>query len=123
MFVADNVYTTGLASDGAGEHQDPGDGEILATTDAQPAGHYHCLVTITAIELDDSKALFEIQHRNSDDEDTNVLESLIVAVQVDSSQPFECAFMLEENERISVVPYPVGFVGRVMVAINWQRVA
>ncbi len=123
MFAADNVYTTALASDGGGEHNDPTDGEILATTDAQPAGKYNCLITCTACELDDSKALFEIQHRNSDDEDTNVLESVIVAVPTDSSRQFEYAFDLEVNERITVVPYAAGFIGRVMVAINWQRVS
>lgn len=123
MFVADNVFTLGLASDGGGEHNDPTENEVLATTDAQPAGKYHALVTCTACELDDSKALFEIQHRNADDEDNNILESLIVAVPVDSSRQFEVAFDLETNERITVVPYAAGLIGRVMVAINWQRVS
>ncbi len=121
MFAADNVYTIGLASDSGGEHLNPTRGEILATTDAQPAGHYHCLFTITACELDDSKALFEIQHRNAADEDNNIIESAVVAVPFDNSSQYEFGFALEQNERISVVPY-AGFNGRTMVAINWQRV-
>lgn len=123
MFTAENVYTLGLASDAGGEHLDPPVGEILATTDAQPAGQYHCLITITALDLDDSKALFDLQHRNSADEEDTVIENAIVAVPADSTQQFEFAFALEDSERITVVPYAAGFNGRVMVAINWQRVA
>lgn len=123
MFAADNVYTTGLASDSGGEHLDPPEGEILATTDMLPAGKYHILVSITAVDLDDSRALFEIQRRNALDEENNLVESAIVSVPIDNTKQFEFAFALESCERITVVPYPIGFNGRVMVALNWQQVA
>ncbi len=121
--VGDGVYTLGLVSDFGGEHLDPPTGEILVTTDAQAAGTYHCMITITACELDDSKALFDIQHRNADDDENALIENVIVAVPVDQSWQFEYGFTLEEGERITVVPYVQGFNGRVMAAINWQRVA
>lgn len=124
MFTAgDNIFTVGLVSDSGGEHLDPPEGEILATTDALPAGTYHCLITITAVDLDDSKALFHVQHRNDADEEDNLIESAIVAVPVDTTQTFEFGFALEEDERITVIPYAQGFNGRVMAAINWQRVS
>ena len=123
MFSAANIFTLGLASDSGGEHVNPTKNEVLATTDSQPTGHYHALVTLTACELDDSKALFEIQHRNNADEENNILETLIVAVPVDSSRQFEVAFELNPDERITVIPYGNGFNGRCMAAINWQRVS
>ncbi len=124
MFTAaPEIFSIGFVSDSGGEHIDPPAGEILATTDAQAAGTYHCMITITAVELDDSKALFDIQHRNAADEEETLIENVPVSVPVDMTDQFEFAFTLEDQERITVVPYAQGFNGRVMVAINWQRVA
>jgi hypothetical protein len=121
MFAAGS-YTLGIANNNGGEQIDPRREDVLATTDAQPQGSYLCQVTITATSLDDSKALCEIQHRDATDDETNPLESLVVAVPVDDTRQFECAFTLEQDERVTVVPY-TDMIGTVMAAINWQRVA
>src|SRR6476660_7750387 len=119
---APGSYTIALANDNGGEHVDPVRADVLATTDAQPGGRYLCLVTITATSLDNSLALFEIQHRDNTDDEANPLESLVVAVPVDETRQFECGFSLEADERITVVPY-VDMIGTVMAALNWQQIA
>lgn len=120
MLSSPLITTIGLASDGGGEHVDPRREDVLATTDAQPDGRYLCRITIVAVSLDDSKALFEVQRRDATDDEANPLESAVVAVAVDSCQQFDFAFKLDVNERISVVPY-LDLIGTVMVAINWER--
>ncbi len=115
-------YTISVANNNGGESIDPRREDVLATTDAQPVGRYFCTVTLTATSLDDSKALFEIQHRDPTDDEVNPLESIVVAVPVDETRQFECAFALEADERITVVPY-TDMLGTVMAAINWQQLA
>lgn len=119
---APGIYTIATANNNGGEQIDPRREEVLATTDNQPHGQYLCQVTITATSLDDSKGLFEIQHRDNMDDDVNPIESLVVAVPVDETRQFECAFALNQDERITVVPY-TDMIGTVMAAINWQRIA
>ena len=114
-----DLHALGLGNDAGGEHVDPSQTDVLATTDAQPDGRYLCKVTIVAHSLDDSKALFEVQHRDSvDGEDP--LESVIVAVPADDCSQFEVVFALSADERITVVPY-AAFIGTAIVSINWQR--
>lgn len=119
---ADGLYTIGYAADGGGEHIDPVRTDVLATTDEQPQGQYLCLVTCTASNLDDSKALFEVQRRDATDDEVNPIESYVVSVPVDDSKQFEFAFALNDNERITVVPY-ADLIGTVTAAINWQRIS
>jgi hypothetical protein len=114
------LHTTLLFSDGGGEHIDPRQTDVLATTGSQPAGLYLVLVTITATDLDDSKAKIEIQHRDCTDDEANPVESVVVAVPVDNSAQFEFAFKLKQDEIIAVVPY-ADLIGTITVAINWQR--
>jgi hypothetical protein len=118
MFT-EGPHTLGLANDAGGEHVDPSATETLATTNSQPTGRYLCKITIVAHSLDDSKALFAVQHRdNADSEDP--LESVVVAVPADDCKQLEVVFSLDDSERITVVPY-VDFIGTAIVAINWQR--
>ncbi len=121
MFVA-ATNTIRLESDAGGEHIDPRADDVLATMGAgQRSGRYLLKITICAISLDDSKAMFEIRHRNAADDDT--LESAIVAVPVDDCRQFEFGFALDDDEQIVVVPYPGDMIGTVTVAINWQRIS
>jgi len=120
MFLADNIFTTGLASDGGGEHVDPSKNDVLATTGPLHACQALCLVTITALDLDASRALVEIQHRDSTDDETNPVESVVVACPADDCKQVEVLFRLESNENVTVVAYE-DCIGRVLVAINWQQ--
>jgi hypothetical protein len=116
MFTV-GLQPVALVSDGGGEHVDPRADEVLAITEALPVGRCQVCVTATAVSLDDSKALFVIQHRNTADDDT--LESVVVAVPVDDTRQFDVVFLMAEGEWIAVVPY-VDLLGTVMVALNYQ---
>lgn len=106
-----------LESAGGGEHVDPRLDDVLAVTDTLAAGGVLCTVTLAATNLDDSKALFLVRHRNSDNDDT--LESAIVAVPVDDSKQFDFVFTVADGEYIDVSPY-ADITGTVMAAINYQ---
>lgn len=120
MFVA-ATNTIRLENSGGGETIDPRQTDILATTEAQPAGRYLVTVTITATDLDNSRATFEVQHRDADDNEV-ALETVIVAVPADDCRQYNFAFALEANERITVVPY-ADMLGTVMATISWQRIS
>ena len=121
------MYTTAtntlhVVSDSGGEHTNPPAEEILATTDQLPAGRYLMTVTICTRDLDSSQAQFSVQHRDQYDDECAIVGTITVTVPVDDSRQFDCSFVLEELERVSVVPY-ISLVGTVSAAINWQRVS
>ncbi len=122
MFSGANVYTIGLASDNGGEHVDPVQTDVLATTDSLPKGRYLIKVTLTASDLDGSRARFEIQHRDNTDDEVNPLESAVVSVPVDDCRQYEFGFSLDRDERITVVPYE-NTIGTLTAAINWQALS
>lgn len=122
MLSSPFVTAIGLASDNGGEHIDPRREDVLATTDLLPRGRYLCLITLTATNLDDSQALFEVQHRDSTDDEANPLESAVIACPMADCRQFQFGFKLDEGERITVVPY-ADMLGTVTVAINWEAMA
>lgn len=103
------------------EQVDPRLTDVLNTTGAKPAGRYLVTVDLTASDLDDSKALLEVQHRDSDN-NSIPLESIIVAVPQDNCRQFDFGFVLEANERISVVPY-TDIIGVVTVAFDIRSIS
>lgn len=121
MFVA-ATNTIKIANDGGAEHVDPQADEVLATTENLPAGRYLVNLIITTADLDDSKARFYVQHRDSTDDELNPVEQVVVSAPADGCQQINLGFALDVDERISVVPY-AAFVGTVTVALNWQRIS
>ncbi len=114
MFVGARQFVA-LNNNAGGEQTDPRAEDVLAITDALAAGTYLCQLTLTAVSLDDSKALFEVRHRNAADDDT--LESVVVAVPVDDSRQYELVFTVADGEWIAVGPY-VDLTGTLFAAIT-----
>lgn len=127
MYVSELSFAS-LASDGGGEHIDPTEDEILATTDTVnadgvtqrlPQGTYAARITITATNLDAASAICEIRHLGVDGDP---VERVVVCAPVDQCWQYDVVFSLEKDESIVVAPYLTGFLGTVWAAINYQKV-
>lgn len=106
-------------------YSDPAEGDIIVETDALAAGRYVCSIVISTVDLTDSRALFQIQRRDSYDTANQVtdspLEAIPVVVPFDASRTFEIAYDLDEGESIAVVAGET-YEGTAYASIQYQRV-
>lgn len=120
LFAALN--TTKISPYLGAPYSNPGVDDTVVTTGALPAGKYLCQVTIGTAELTDSRAIFQVQRRNVEDDDGSVLEAVAVVVPFDTTLQLGFMFNLDADERVSVVSME-DLEGDVYASINYQRLA